>query len=71
MPTHYAGAADDIRALNAYIKLQRAAESVLQLKHALGGTLELDVGVKGADVIGGAGVVCGHGASVAAILIRF
>lgn len=30
MPTHYAGAADDIRALNAYIKLQRAAESVLQ-----------------------------------------
>lgn len=29
MPTHYSGTPDEIRALNAYIKLQRAAESVL------------------------------------------
>ncbi|NDJ78975.1 MAG: MarR family transcriptional regulator [Chloroflexi bacterium] len=29
MPTHYAGTAEERRALNAYIKLQRAAETVL------------------------------------------
>lgn len=29
MPTHYQGTPEQIRALNAYIKLQRAAESVM------------------------------------------